>query len=139
MKMSSLPKAFLASAFTRSKLTPTSSTVSQRRMPRPPPPAAAFRMTGKPNSMASFWAACRLWRGSVVPGVVGTPHSTAICLAESLSPIRSSTLEDGPMNLMPASSQARAKSPFSDKKAVAGVDGVGPCFLARAMIRGMSR
>ena len=116
MKMSSLPKAFLASAFTRSKLVPTSSTVSQRRMPRPPPPAAAFRITGKPNSMASFWASSRLFRGSVVPGVVGTPQATAICLAVSLSPIRSSTWEDGPMNLMPAASQARAKSAFSLRK-----------------------
>ena len=28
--------------------------VSHRRIPRPPPPAAALRMTGKPNSIASF-------------------------------------------------------------------------------------
>ncbi len=48
MKMSSLPKAFLASFFTSWNSRRTSCSLSHRRMPRPPPPAAAFRMMGKP-------------------------------------------------------------------------------------------
>lgn len=48
--------------------------------------------------------------------MTGTPHSIAICLAESLSPILPSTSLGGPMNVMPAASQARAKSAFSDRK-----------------------
>ena len=116
MKMSSLPKALRASLLTSSNAGMTSSGISHRRMPRPPPPAAALRMTGKPKLMAFSSASCPSRRGSEQPGMTGTPHSMAICLAESLSPILPSTSLGGPMNVMPAASQARAKSAFSDRK-----------------------
>ena len=54
--------------------------------------------------------------GSRVPGMTGTPQATAIFLASSLSPILARTELGGPMNLMPASSQARAKAAFSERK-----------------------
>ena len=116
MKMSPQPKAFSASERTRSKAAMTSSSRSQRRMPRPPPPAAALRMMGKPYSFAFSSASWPSLSGSVEPGMMGTPQAMAICLAESLSPILSRISEGGPMNLIPAASQARAKSAFSDRK-----------------------
>ena len=85
-------------------------------MPRPPPPAAAFRMTGKPKLRAFSSASSPSFKGSVQPGMMGTPHWMAISLALSLSPIFASTSEDGPTNRIPFSSQARAKSAFSDRK-----------------------
>ena len=48
--------------------------------------------------------------------MTGTPHWTAIFFASSLSPILASTWLGGPMNFMPASSQALAKAAFSLKK-----------------------
>ena len=116
MKMSSLPKAFLASLFTSSKAGLTSSGLSQRRMPRPPPPPAAFRITGKPKLTAFSRASSPSRRGSVQPGTMGTPQPMAICLAASLSPIRAMVSDLGPMKAMPASSQARTKSAFSERK-----------------------
>ena len=68
MKMLSSPKALRASLLTSSKAGPTSSSVWHRRMPRPPPPAAALRMTGKPNSCALASASAASRSGSRVPG-----------------------------------------------------------------------
>ena len=116
MKMSSLPKAFLASLFTRLKAGITSSSLSQRRMPRPPPPPAALRMMGKPYSLALARASSPSFRGSAEPGMVGTLQALAMALAVSLSPIWARILEEGPMKVIPASSQARAKSAFSLRK-----------------------
>ncbi|CUQ37325.1 Uncharacterised protein [Flavonifractor plautii] len=48
--------------------------------------------------------------------MVGTPQAWAMALAVSLSPIWARMVEEGPMKVMPASSQARAKSAFSLKK-----------------------
>ena len=46
MKMLSSPKALRASLETSSNAGATSSSFSHSLMPRPPPPAAALRMTG---------------------------------------------------------------------------------------------
>ena len=116
IKMSSLPKAFLASLFTRSKAGMTSSSRSHRRIPRPPPPPAALRITGKPYSLALARASSPSFRGWAEPGMVGTPQAWAMALAVSLSPIWARILEEGPMKVMPARSQARAKSAFSLRK-----------------------
>ncbi len=116
IKISSFPKAFKASALTKSKAGFTSSSHSQRRIPRPPPPAAAFKMIGKPKDFARASASSASFKGSVDPGMVGTPASKAISLAFNLSPILPRTSLDGPIKVIPASSQARAKSAFSDKK-----------------------
>ncbi|KAA6420555.1 MAG: hypothetical protein FRX49_09716 [Trebouxia sp. A1-2] len=50
-------------------------------MPRPPPPIAAFRMTGKPAPLANLRADWASVMGSLEPGTVGTPHSSANLLA----------------------------------------------------------
>ncbi len=54
--------------------------------------------------------------GSTVPGTTGTPASIATLRAPVLLPIRSIASGDGPMNVSPASAQARAKSAFSARK-----------------------
>ena len=50
------------------------------------------------------------------PGSTGSPAATACARAASLSPAASSTPAPGPMNTMPAASQARASRGFSDRK-----------------------
>ena len=116
IKISSFPNAFWASAFTNSKAGLTSSGVSQRRIPRPPPPAAAFKMIGKPNDSAKAKASSASFNGSVEPGMIGTPALMAISLALNLSPIFAKIWLGGPINTIPASSQAFANSAFSLKK-----------------------
>ncbi len=56
-------------------------------MPRPPPPIAAFMMTGNPALLANLRADCASVMGSLEPGTVGTPHSSASLLAMVLSPM----------------------------------------------------
>lgn len=51
------------------------------RMPRPPPPIAAFKMMGYPLSLANACAASAVVRASFVPGTTGTPHASAAFLA----------------------------------------------------------
>ena len=55
-------------------------------------------------------------RGAVLPGMVGMPQSLARALAQSLSPMLPRIWDGGPMNKIPAFSQARANSGFSDRK-----------------------
>jgi hypothetical protein len=56
------------------------------RMPRPPPPMAAFRITGRPASFAKATACSEEVSASSVPGTTGTPHSNANARALVLSP-----------------------------------------------------
>src|SRR3954467_9698108 len=69
--------------------------------------------------------------GSVVPGTIGTPASFMISRARVFEPMASIASAGGPMNLMPASSPARAKAALLARgcecgvlgeEAVAGVD-----------------
>ena len=82
----------------------------------PPPPAAAFSMTGKPMRSASRASAASSASGSSVPGTTGTPAATASRRAAVFSPISSIVCERGPMKTTPACSQARAKAAFSARK-----------------------
>ena len=54
--------------------------------------------------------------GSVVPGTIGTPASCISSRARVFEPIASIALAGGPMNVMPASSQAWANGAFSARK-----------------------
>ncbi len=54
--------------------------------------------------------------GSVVPGTIGTPASFITSRALVLEPMASIASAGGPMNTIPASSQARAKAEFSARK-----------------------
>ena len=60
-------------------------------MPLPPPPAAAFSITGSPSlrTIPAISGASSL--GILLPGTVGTPAASASRLAEALSPSRSIT------------------------------------------------
>ena len=94
---------------------------STRRMPRPPPPAAAFTRSGQPTSSATaaMWArdAGRSKRaGSSVPGTTGTPASRAARRAASLSPRPASVAGVGPTKTRPAARQASAKAACSARK-----------------------
>ena len=54
--------------------------------------------------------------GSVAPGTIGTPASAMISRARVFEPIASIASGGGPIQVMPASSQARAMSAFSARK-----------------------
>ena len=73
-------------------------------------------MMGKPYSLAFARASSASFSGWSEPGMVGTRQALAMDLAVSLSPIWARIWEEGPIKVMPASSQALAKSAFSDKK-----------------------
>ena len=70
------------------------------RMPLPPPPPDAFRMTGKPIRSASSIACCGFF-STCVPGRSGRPYRRAFDLAVTLSPHARIASGDGPMNVRP--------------------------------------
>jgi hypothetical protein len=77
----------------------------------PPPPAAAFTISGSGTPVRS---------GSASPvtsqdSSTGTPAPASSRLAASLSPIASMTSAGGPTQVSPASATARAKPARSDK------------------------
>ena len=85
-------------------------------MPFPPPPIEAFSMTGKPISRHTRRASSASFSGSAVPGTTGTPAAIMRWRAAILSPMASIVSAVGPMKMMPAASQRRTNSAFSDKK-----------------------
>src|SRR5581483_10549142 len=64
-------------------------------MPFPPPPPAAFSMTGKPRSVASFSTSASDSIGCAEPGTTGTPAAIMRRRASTLSPIASIASADG--------------------------------------------
>ncbi len=88
---------------------------STRRMPRPPPPATALTKTGKPISSAARTSSSTSVEGWEEPST-GTPAARAAATARALLPVSSRVAVLGPTKVMPASSQARASSGFSDRK-----------------------
>ena len=87
------------------------------RMPRPPPPKAAFTSAGKPTSVATR-AARSAGRSSsmVMPGSTGTPASAMSALAAVFDPIARIAAGGGPTKVRPAVAHASAKSAFSERK-----------------------
>ena len=79
------------------------------RMPRPPPPAAAFTISG----------------GSVAAGTVGTPASSAIRFAASLSPPLRSASAGGPTHVEPGCLDGIGEVAVLGEEAVPGMDRVG--------------
>ena len=82
------------------------------RIPLPPPPAAAFTISGSA-------APPRPGRASPVTsqdGRTGTPTSAISALAASLSPITSMASGGGPTQVSPAAPTARANDARSDRK-----------------------
>ena len=85
-------------------------------MPRPPPPAAALTITGRPILRASFSRLASPWSAPWYPGTHGTPASIMRRLAAALLPMAAIAAGGGPMKTRPAFSQAAAKASFSDRK-----------------------
>ena len=84
-------------------------------MPRPPPPAAALIISGKPMRAAISRASPTSATRPSLPGTVGTPASAATRRAATLSPRRRIASAEGPTKAMPAAATASANSAFSDK------------------------
>ncbi len=82
-------------------------------MPRPPPPAEAFRITGYPTVCAHSSASPSLWTTPSDPGKIGTFARFIAWRAFSFSPISRVTSGGGPMNLMFDARHTSAKFAFS--------------------------
>ena len=96
--------------------------------------AAAGRLDGDGEAdlrLAIRSASARVATGSVVPGTIGTPAACISSRALVLEPIASIALAGGPMNTIPASSQACANGGVLGQEAVAGVDRLGAGALGR--------
>ena len=94
----------------------------------PPPPNAALIINGNPIFRPHLSASAGLETALGVAGRVGTSAASAAFLAATLSPILSSNSGLGPIKVIPAFSQARANSAFSDKKPYPG-ESYPPLFL----------
>jgi hypothetical protein len=85
-------------------------------MPRPPPPAAALTIRGKPMDFEAAMAASIVSTSPSEPGTQGIPASSTVCLAVILSPMMRMCSGLGPMKVMPWASTISAKRAFSDRK-----------------------
>ena len=77
------------------------------RMPRPPPPADALISTGRSVSVTADGSSS---------ASTGTPAAAISRFDSILLPIDSTASGGGPIQVSPASSTARAKPAFSDRK-----------------------
>ncbi len=89
-------------------------------IPIPPPPAAAFTMTGYPISCAPSTARDVSSMPSDMPGMTGTPAFSMVLRAVILLPAALIEALDGPMKTIPAFSHSLAKAIFSDKNPYPG-------------------
>ena len=94
------------------------------RMPRPPPPAAALIITGKPIFSASANAASGESRRPRLPGTVGTPAAAAASRAATLSPIRRMDCAVGPTKTVRRLDRG-GELGILGQKSIARMDGVG--------------
>ena len=76
-------------------------------MPRPPPPAEAFTISGRSASVAVSTAS---------DPSTGTPAASISFFAATFDPIASIEAGAGPTQTSPASMTARANSAFSERK-----------------------
>ena len=130
----SSPKAALASALASSKALSISSSEFALRMPLPPPPAEALIKIGNPIFSAMLFAVSISVTAPSEPGTVGTLAFIISSRAADLFPICSMTLDDGPMNLIPFSSQSAANAGFSDRKPKPGWTASQPVPSAASII-----
>ena len=71
------------------------------RIPFPPPPAVAFKITGYPILFANFKASGMVSNNPSPPGTTGTPALIIVSLAVILSPILFIISGVGPINFIP--------------------------------------
>ena len=84
-------------------------------MPLPPPPAAAFNITGYPIFSAISNASFNPFTLPSEPGITGTPAFFIISFALDLFPNNSIISDFGPINFIFDSSHIWANFEFSDK------------------------
>jgi hypothetical protein len=85
-------------------------------MPLPPPPMAAFMMTGRPFSATKSSSCLTSVIELSVPGTTGTPALIASVRAAVLSANLFMTSTVGPMNVMPSRLHASTNSGDSERK-----------------------
>ncbi|CAM5646649.1 hypothetical protein SANTM175S_00451 [Streptomyces antimycoticus] len=132
------PKADSASRAAASMDSRSVSRFSTLRIPRPPPPATALTNTGKPSSSAARTSSSTSVDGSEEPST-GTPAARAAATARALFPVSSRICALGPTNVIPASSHARARSGFSDRKPYPGYTASAPALRAARTISSTER
>src|SRR5262249_8537538 len=91
-----------------------------RRIPLPPPPAAALSIIGYPTPAAIVAASGADATADVVPGTTRAPAVSAATRTLVLVPIIRIEDAAGPTRTRPARSTASAKSAFSDRKPYPG-------------------
>ena len=112
---------------------------STRRMPRPPPPAVALIISGKPMRAAWRSASSTVSTGPPLHGATGTPASSASRLAAILSPTRRMTAASGPTKTMPSRSHSSANSGLLGDEAPPDPHRVGARLAQRALQRRRGR
>ena len=107
------------------------------RIPRPPPPAFAFSITGYPMASAMRSASATLRTAPSDPAMTGTPSCFIARRVVALSWKRARTSGGGPMKVSPCSLQTSEKSAFSERKPYPGWIACAPESSAADMIAGM--
>src|SRR2546425_12048948 len=105
-------------------------------IPRPPPPATALMITGKPISPVMSCASSIVLTGSTVPGRSGRPAFDIRSRAVALSPTFSITSGRGAMKGVPPSGQIFAEDGSSGGEPEPGGGGGGAGFGAGPVQRG---
>ena len=131
--------ALAASLEARLYMRSTSASFSATRIPRPPPPADAFRITGYPIILAILLAYPAFSNVPLLPLNRGTLLFRARSLATVLFPMLWITSEEGPMKMMFSSSHLLAKMGFSARKPYPGWTASILFSFMEWMIRSMSR
>ena len=116
-KMPPSPNDALASTMTERTAAGRSTGSVTLRMPRPPPPAEAFTISGYPTLAAVSAHAASSPSGSIsAHGASGTPEASASRLDSILSPRARIATDDGPRNTMPSASRRATNSASSETK-----------------------
>jgi len=139
MYMSPLPNAATASAEAVLNAPGMASRLRTIFIPRPPPPAAAFRMTGSPISCAHRLASSASFTPPGLPGNSGSPASRAASRARTLLPISRMTSGRGPMKAILQERHTSANSAFSDRKPYPGWMASAPVISAADSTAGTFR
>ncbi len=108
-------------------------------IPRPPPPAVAFTITGKPIRSTTAEASFTSSALTSMPVNMGRPAFCMAARAVSLSPIKRMSADVGPIKTTPHFSHTLANSPFSARKPYPGWIASALVISAALRIRGIER